>query len=43
VSIPVLDIFGRLKLDFRESKCFFRRPETLVDMKEELQKELLVI
>ena len=42
-TIPVPDIFGRLTLDFRESKCFLRWPETLVEMKEQLQKEFLVI
>jgi hypothetical protein len=41
--IPVLAIFGRLALDFRESKYFLRGPETLVEMKEKLQKEFLVI
>jgi hypothetical protein len=33
VPIPVLAIFGRLTLDFRESKCFLLGPETLVEMK----------
>jgi hypothetical protein len=31
--IPVLAIFGRLTFDFRESKCFLRGPQTLVEMK----------
>jgi hypothetical protein len=31
--IPFLAIFSRLNLDFRESKCFLRGPETLVEMK----------
>jgi hypothetical protein len=41
--VPFLAIFGRLALDFRESKCFLRGPKTLVKMKEQLQKEFLVI
>jgi len=36
--VPVLAIFGRLTLDFRESKCFLREPETLVEMKKQLTK-----
>ena len=32
--VPILAIFGRFTLDFRESKCFLREPETLVEMKE---------
>jgi len=43
VSISVLAIFGRLTLDFRESKCFFGGPEALVEMKKQPQKGLLVI
>jgi len=40
--VPVLAIFDRLTLDFRESKCFLREPETLVEMKEQLQKFQLI-
>ena len=43
VSIPVLVIFGKSTLHCRETKCFFRGPEKLVKIKEQLQKELLVI
>ena len=34
IPIPVLAIFGRLNIDFSESKCFLRGPETPVEMKE---------
>jgi len=30
--IPILAVFGRLTLDFRESKCFLQGPETLMEM-----------
>ena len=38
--IPLLALFGRWTLDFRESKCFLRRPETLTKMKEKLHSFL---
>jgi len=38
--LPVPAIFGRLTLDFRESKCFLRGTET--QMKEQLQKFLVI-
>jgi len=41
ISVPVLAIFGRLTLDFRDSKSFLRETETLVEMKEQLQKFLV--
>jgi hypothetical protein len=37
-GIPVLALFGSWTLEFRESKCFLRGPETLMAMKEQLQK-----
>jgi hypothetical protein len=42
-TIPIPAIFGTLTLHFRESKCFIRGPETLVEMEERLQKEFLAI
>jgi len=41
--VPVLVIFGRVTLDFRESKCFLWEPETFVEMKEQLQKYLGIL
>jgi len=40
--IVVLAVFGSLTLDFKESKCFFRGTETLVELKEQLQKLLVI-
>lgn len=40
--IPFQLFFGGLTLDLRESKCFLRGPETLVDMNEQLQKFLVI-
>ena len=37
-DVPFLALFGSWTLDFRESKCFLRGPETLTSMKEQLQK-----
>jgi len=35
-------IFGRLTLDFSETKCFLRGTETLVEMKEKRHKFLVI-
>jgi hypothetical protein len=40
--LPVLNIFGRLTLDFWESQCLLQGPESLTETKQQIQKFLVI-